>query len=81
MVALTKQMTKLLTWTPEGQMALERLKGLVHNCPKLYIVTYKLYSYFVNYSLPIIFYSAFHYGDGAYLYQVPYQAEEKLKSP
>ena len=41
MVALsTKHSTKLLTWTPEGQLAFERLKALFNNCPKFYFTHY-----------------------------------------
>ena len=58
----TKHSTKLLTWIPEGQLAFERLKALVNNCPKLY---------FVDDTLPIILYTdTSDNAQGAYLCQI-----------
>ena len=63
MVALSiKHSTELLTWTSEGQLAFERLKASVNNCPKLY---------FVDYKLPIVLYTDdSDYAHGAYLCQI-----------
>ena len=58
----TKQKIKSLAWKPDGHIAFEKLKALVHNCPKLY---------FIDYNLPVILYTdALDYAHGAYLCQI-----------
>ena len=44
----TKQKIKSLAWTPDGHIAIEKLKALVNNCSKLY---------FIDYTLPVILYT------------------------
>ena len=59
MIAL---MTKALSWTAEGNVAIERLKALANNCPKLY---------FIDCQLPVIIYTdASDYAHEAYLCQL-----------
>ena len=54
--------TKSLAWTPDGHIAFEKLKSLVNNYPKVYVI---------DYNLPVILFTdASDFAHEAYLCQI-----------